>query len=307
MKVLFDADEPIGSPTSATIGNFDGVHMGHKRILAAVKQSAAEKGVGSCVITFHPHPQKVLRNIDVPLLLPMRERLRLLEAEGIDYAACYTFTKEIAAMTAEEFVNEILVGRLHIKHLIVGLDFSFGKNREGHAELLRELGEKHGFEIEVAEPFTIDGEVVSSSAIRNLLRAGDMKKAAAFLGYNFYIDGTVGEGEKRGRQIGYPTANLETDWEILPKEGVYATRASVDGVKHDSITNIGYRPTFGDSKLLIETHIFDFSGNIYNKRLAVEFVRRIRDERRFESVDALVEQIGKDVEQVKQALLAAGK
>ncbi|MCA9810776.1 MAG: riboflavin kinase, partial [Candidatus Dadabacteria bacterium] len=124
---------------------------------------------------------------------------------------------------------------------------------------------------------------------------------------NFYIDGTVGEGEKRGRQIGYPTANLETDWEILPKEGVYATRASVDGVKHDSITNIGYRPTFGDSKLLIETHIFDFSGNIYNKRLAVEFVRRIRDERRFESVDALVEQIGKDVEQVKQALLAAGK
>src|SRR5690606_3055992 len=117
------------------------------------------------------------------------------------------------------------------------------------------------------------------------VRAGDMKKAAAFLGYDFYIEGTVGEGEKRGRQIGYPTANLETDWEILPKEGVYATRARLDGVKYDSITNIGYRPTFGDSRLLIETHIFDFSGNIYNKRLAVEFVRRIRDERRFESVD----------------------
>jgi len=307
MKVLFDADEPIGSPTSATIGNFDGVHMGHKRILAAVKRSAAGKGVGSCVITFHPHPQKVLRNIDVPLLLPMRERLRLLEAEGIDYAACYTFTKEIAAMTAEEFVNEILVGKLHIRHLIVGPDFSFGKNREGNADVLRKLGEKHGFSIEIAEPLTIEGEVVSSSAIRKLVRAGDMEKAAAFLGYDFYIEGTVGEGEKRGRRIGYPTANLETDWEILPKEGVYATRARIDGVKRDSITNIGYRPTFGDSRLLIETHIFDFSGDIYNKRLAVEFVRRIRDERRFESVDALVGQIGKDVEQVKEALLAAGK
>lgn len=307
MKVLFDADEPIGSPTSATIGNFDGVHMGHKRILAAVKQSAMEKGVGSCVITFHPHPQKVLRNIDVPLLLPMRERLRLLEAEGIDFAACYTFTKEIAAMTAEEFVNEILVGKLHIRHLIVGPDFSFGKNREGNADLLRKLGEEHGFEIEVAEPLLIGGEVVSSSAIRKLLKEGDMKKAAAFLGYDFYVEGSVVEGEKRGRQIGYPTANLETDWEILPKEGVYATRSRVDGEKFDSITNIGYRPTFGESRLLIETHIFDFSGDIYKKRLAVEFVERIRDERRFDGVDALVAQIGRDVENVKEALLASRK
>lgn len=302
MKVIFDPEEPIERPTSATIGNFDGVHLGHKRILDAVKETAEKKGLGSCVITFHPHPQKVLQNIDIPLLMPIRERLRLLEKEGIDTVACYTFTKDISKITAKDFISEILVGRLKVRHLVIGPDFSFGRKREGNAELLRAMGMAYDFETTVIGPVFIDDEVVSSTAIRDFLKAGDTKKAARFLGYFYYIEGRVTEGEKRGRQIGYPTANLDTDWDIIPKTGVYATRAYIDGDKLDSITNIGYRPTFGSSKLLIETHIFDFNSDIYGKRLRLEFVERIRDEKRFESVDALVAEIGIDVEKVKDIL-----
>jgi len=302
MKVIFDPEEPIESPTSATIGNFDGVHTGHKKILTSVKETAGKRGLSSCVITFHPHPQKVLQNIDVPLLMPIRERLRLLEIEGIDFAACYTFTKEISKITAKDFISEILVGRLKVKHLIIGPDFSFGRKREGNADLLKAMGKAYDFETTVIGPVFIDNEVVSSSAIRNFLREGDAKKAARFLGYFYYIEGQVTEGEKRGRQIGYPTANLDTDWDILPKTGVYATKTYFDGNKLDSITNIGYRPTFGSHKLLIETHIFDFNSDIYGKRLRLEFIERIRDEKRFESVDALASEIRKDVEKVKDVL-----
>ncbi len=302
MKVIFDPQEPIDDHTSATIGNFDGVHMGHKKIIRSIEEMAKRKGLSTCVITFHPHPQKVLKNIDVPLLVPIRERLKLLEKEGVDYVACYTFTDEISKMSAKEFITEILLGKLNVKHLIVGPDFSFGKKREGNAELLKEMGKEHHFETEVLGPVLIDNEVVSSSAIRNLLKNGDIKKAAKFLGYDFYIEGRVTEGEKRGRRIGFPTVNLDTDWDILPKVGVYATRAYVNNDKFDSITNVGYRPTFGENKLLIETHIFDFNSDVYGKRVKIEFVDRIRDEERFENVDALVAQIKRDVEKVKRVL-----
>jgi len=302
MKVIFDPQEPIDDHTSATIGNFDGVHMGHKKIISSIKETAERKGLSTCVITFHPHPQKVLKNIDVPLLVPIRERLKLLEKEGVDYTACYTFTEEISRISARDFIKNILVGKLNVRHLIVGPDFSFGNKREGNAELLEEMGKKLHFETGVLEPYVIDGEVVSSSAIREMLQRGDIRKAARFLGYDFYIDGLVTEGEKRGRKIGFPTINLDTDWDILPKVGVYATRAYVDDDRFDSITNIGFRPTFGENKLLIETHLFDFNFDIYGKRVRVEFVERIRNEERFESVDALVAQIKKDVEQVKGVL-----
>ncbi|MEQ9619132.1 MAG: bifunctional riboflavin kinase/FAD synthetase [Deltaproteobacteria bacterium] len=302
MKVIFDPEEPIDDHTSATIGNFDGVHVGHKKIIKSIKDIAGKKGLSTCVITFHPHPQKVLQNIDVPLLVPIRERLKLLEKESVDYTACYTFTKDVSKIPAKDFITDILVGKLNVKHLIVGPDFSFGNKREGNAELLQKLGKENGFETEVIGPVLIDNEIVSSTAIRNLLLNGDTRKAAKFLGYDFYIEGQVKEGEKRGRKIGFPTTNLETDWDILPKTGVYATHAFIDNKKFDSITNVGFRPTFGENKLLIETHIFNFNSDIYGKRIKVEFVERIRDEERFESVDALVAQIKRDVERVKAAL-----
>lgn len=302
MKVIFDPEEPIENSTSATIGNFDGVHVGHKKIIAAVKEEAKQKGLSSCVITFHPHPQKVLQNIDIPLLVPIRERLKLLEKEGVDVVACYTFTKDIAKIPAKDFVTDILIGKLNLKHLIVGPGFSFGRKREGNLDLLDKMGKEYDFDTEVVETALIDGEIVSSTAIRNLVREGNMTKAGKFLGYNFYIEGQVKEGERRGRQIGFPTANLDTDWDILPKVGVYATLAHVDGIVLNSITNVGYRPTFGNNKLVIETHIFNFNEDIYKKRIEVEFVDRVRDEQKFNGPQALVEQIKKDVDRVNVIL-----
>ena len=302
MKVIFDPEEPIENSTSATIGNFDGVHVGHKKILSAVKEEAKQQGISSCVITFHPHPQKVLQNIDIPLLVPIKERLKLLEKEGVDVVACYTFTKDIAKISAQDFVTDILIGKLNLKHLIVGPDFSFGRKREGNLDLLNKMGKEYGFDTEVVGTALIDGEIVSSTSIRNLLREGNVVKAGKFLGYNFYIEGQVKEGERRGRQIGFPTANLDTDWAILPKVGVYATVAHVDDRKIHSITNVGYRPTFGHNELLVETHIFDFNEEIYKKRIKIEFVDRVRDEQKFGGPQALVEQIKKDVERVKVIL-----
>ena len=302
MKVIFDPEEPIENSTSATIGNFDGVHVGHKKIIAAVKEEAKQKGLSSCVITFHPHPQKVLQNIDIPLLVPIRERLKLLEKEGVDVVACYTFTKDIAKIPAKDFVTDILIGKLNLKHLIVGPGFSFGRKREGNLDLLDKMGKEYDFDTEVVETALIDGEIVSSTAIRNLVREGNMPKAGKFLGYNFYIEGQVKEGERRGRQIGFPTANLDTDWDILPKVGVYATLAHVDSIVLNSITNVGYRPTFGNNELVIETHIFNFNEDIYKKRIEVEFVDRVRDEQKFNGPQALVEQIKKDVDRVNVIL-----
>ncbi|TDJ00604.1 MAG: bifunctional riboflavin kinase/FAD synthetase [Candidatus Dadabacteria bacterium] len=302
MKVIFDPEEPIENSTSATIGNFDGVHVGHKKIIAAVKEEAKQKGLSSCVITFHPHPQKVLQNIDIPLLVPIRERLKLLEKEGVDVVACYTFTKDIAKIPAKDFVTDILIGKLNLKHLIVGPGFSFGRKREGNLDLLDKMGKEYDFDTEVVETALIDGEIVSSTAIRNLVREGNMTKAGKFLGYNFYIEGQVKEGEGRGRQIGFPTANLDTDWDILPKVGVYATLAHVDSIVLNSITNVGYRPTFGNNELVIETHIFNFNEDIYKKRIEVEFVDRVRDEQKFNGPQALVEQIKKDVDRVNVIL-----
>ncbi len=302
MKVIFDPEEPIENSTSATIGNFDGVHVGHKKIIAAVKEEAKQKGLSSCVITFHPHPQKVLQNIDIPLLVPIRERLKLLEKEGVDVVGCYTFTKDIAKIPAKDFVTDILIGKLNLKHLIVGPGFSFGRKREGNLDLLDKMGKEYDFDTEVVETALIDGEIVSSTAIRNLVREGNMVKAGKFLGYNFYIEGQVKEGERRGRQIGFPTANLDTDWDILPKVGVYATLAHVDGIVLNSITNVGYRPTFGNNELVIETHIFNFNEDIYKKRIEVEFVDRVRDEQKFNGPQALVEQIKKDVDRVNVIL-----
>jgi len=302
MKVIFDPEEPIENSTSATIGNFDGVHVGHKKIISAVKEEAQQLGISSCVITFHPHPQKILQNIDIPLLVPIRERLKLLEKEGVDVVACYTFTKDIAKIPAKDFVTDILIGKLNLKHLIVGPDFSFGRKREGNLDLLNEMGKEYGFDTKVVETALIEGEIVSSTSIRNLLREGNVVKAGKFLGYNFYIEGQVKEGEKRGRQIGFPTANLDTDWDILPKVGVYATLAHVGDRKLHSITNVGYQPTFGDNELLIETHIFNFNEDIYKKRIKIEFVDRVRDEQKFDGPEALVEQIKKDVERVNVIL-----
>ena len=302
MKIIVDPKQPLDFETSAGIGNFDGLHLGHKKIIDAVKRRSEENSTRSCVITFDPHPQKVLGRKEVSLIFPPGRRFKMLESAGIDAVICLNFTHELSKVSAENFIKDILLERLRIKDIVVGPGFSFGHKRKGNVDLLRSMGETHGFNTVVAEAARVDDRVVSSSAIRNLVRDGEIGEANRFFGYDYYIEGVVVEGEKRGRKLGFPTVNLDTEWEILPRPGVYATYVKLSDGFHESITNIGVRPTFEESKLTVETHIFDFNDDLYGKEVRINFVGRLRDEKRFESVDKLVEQINQDIVAVREVL-----
>ncbi len=302
MEIIIDPKQPLDFQTSAGIGNFDGVHLGHKKIIDAVKHCSRENSTRSCVITFDPHPQRVLGRKEPFLILPLERRFEMFEGTGIDAVICINFTSELSKVSAENFVKDILLERLRIKDIVVGPRFSFGHKRKGNVDFLRSMGNIHGFNTVVAEAARVDDRVVSSSVIRNLVRDGEISGANRFFGYDYYIEGVVVEGEKRGRKLGFPTVNLDTEWEILPKPGVYATYVKLSDGFHGSITNIGVRPTFEESKLTVETHIFDFNDNLYGEEVRVNFVERLRDEKRFESVDKLVEQINHDIAGVREIL-----
>lgn len=302
MKIIIDPKQPLDFETSAGIGNFDGIHLGHKEIIETAKRRSRENSTRSCVITFNPHPQKVLGRKDLSLIFPLERRFEMLEATGIDAVVCLNFTRELSKVSAENFIKDILLDRLKIKDIVVGPGFSFGHKRKGNVDLLRSMGETHGFNTVVAEVARVDDQVVSSSAIRKLVRDGEISEANRFFGYDYYIEGVVVEGERRGRKLGFPTVNLDTEWEILPKPGVYATYVRLPDGFHESITNIGIRPTFEESKLTVETHLFDFNDDLYGKKVGVSFVERLRDEKRFASVDELVAQIEHDVAAVRGIL-----
>ena len=302
MKIIINPKQPLDFQTSAGIGNFDGLHLGHKKIIDVVKRRSEENSTRSCVITFDPHPQKVLGRKEVSLIFPLGRRFKMLESAGIDAVICLNFTRKLSKVSAENFIKDILLERLRIRDIVVGPGFSFGHKRKGNVDLLRSMGETHGFNTVVAEAARVDDRVVSSSAIRNLVRDGEIGEANRFFGYDYYIEGVVVEGEKRGRKLGFPTVNLDTEWEILPRPGVYATYVKLSDGFHESITNIGVRPTFEESKLTVETHIFDFNDDLYGKEVRVNFVERLRDEKRFESVDKLVEQINQDIVAVREVL-----
>lgn len=302
MKILFDPKQPLDFETSAGIGNFDGIHLGHKEIIEAAKRRSRENSTRSCVITFNPHPQKVLGRKDLSLIFPLEKRFEMLEATGIDAVVCLNFTRELSKVSAENFIKDILLDRLKIKDIVVGPGFSFGHRRKGNVDLLRSMGETLGFNTVVAEVARVDDQVVSSSAIRKLVRDGEISEANRFFGYDYYIEGVVVEGERRGRKLGFPTVNLDTEWEILPRPGVYATYVRLPDGFHESITNIGVRPTFEESMLTVETHLFDFNNDLYGKKVGVSFVERLRDEKRFASVDELVAQIEHDVAAVRGIL-----
>ncbi|MGI9558403.1 MAG: bifunctional riboflavin kinase/FAD synthetase [Thermodesulfobacteriota bacterium] len=297
-----------GLKTVCALGNFDGVHLGHKKIIAALKEKAALYGVESCAITFDPHPQKMLRNKNIHLLMPFEERLRRLEKSGVDITVRLEFSKELSLLSPERFIREIMVGKAGVAAMVVGPRFGFGNKREGNVEMLEELGKKFGFETVVLEPAMAGDTRVSSTRIRGLVLEGKTDEASRLLGYGYYVKGVVTEGEKRGREIGFPTVNLETEWEILPKPGVYATRTKVDGdVMRESITNIGNRPTFGGGGTVMESHLLDTSGDFYGRGATVEFVRRVRDERKFGSGSELASQIEKDIKRVRELLKTDGR
>jgi len=279
------------------IGNFDGLHRGHLKIVERIRRGATERGGTSVVMTFEPHPPRVLRPDKAPPLLMTSEQKRnALARAGVQGLAVVRFTEELSQWEPETFVRRVLVDWLRVAEVWVGADFLFGRNRSGNFTLLKTLGLQSGFRAEKIDPIRYKDFVVSSTRIRRLVSEGRVEEAGALLGRHFAIDGRVVEGARRGREIGFPTANLATENELLPPNGVYATFSGVDGIVRPSVTNVGVRPTFdGPPTTSVETHVLGFSGDLYGQRLELAFVQRLRDERRFPDIDALREQIAADV------------
>ena len=278
------------------LGNFDGVHRGHRKILDRVRRCAGEHGATSIVMIFDPHPPRIVRPDKAPpLLMTKAQKLEALEQAGVQGAAIVRFTPELSRWDPETFVQTVLVDWLRVAKVWVGANFLFGHDRAGNFSRLRALGGRYGFRTEKIDPVRYKEFVVSSTRIRRLIGEARVDEAGALLGHQYYIDGTVVEGDHRGRTIGFPTANLHTDNELLPPNGVYATTTIVKGVVHPSVTNIGIRPTVDSSgRTTLETHIFNLNLDLYGASLRVGFVQRLRDERAFDSLDALRTQIAAD-------------
>src|SRR5436190_9508145 len=277
------------------LGNFDGLHRGHLKIIERVKRGAAEHGGTPMAMTFDPHPPRIVRPDKAPpLLMTKAQRIEALHRAGVHCVAVVRFTKELSQWDADTFVRKVLVDWLRVSEVWVGANFLFGHERSGTFSVLRGLGQSYGFRADRIDPVGYKDFVVSSTRIRRLVSEARLDEAAALLGRAYYVDGTIVEGRRRGRELGFPTANLETQNELVPPNGVYATIMTIDGVVHGGVTNIGMRPTFGETTPTIETHVLDYSGNLYGHAVRLAFVQRLRDERRFEDVDALRAQIDAD-------------
>src|SRR3954463_12702786 len=278
------------------LGNFDGLHRGHMKIIDRVRQRAGERGGTSAAMTFEPHPPRVVRPDKAPALLMTREqKIEALARSGMQGVAVVRFTHDLSLWDPEMFVRTVLVDWLHVAEVWVGANFLFGHDRAGTFSVLRGLGARYGFRAEKIDPVRYKDFVVSSTRVRRLLSEGRVDEAGALLGHQYYVDGTVIHGDRRGRAIGFPTANLCTENELLPPHGVYATTVRVGDLVHASVTNIGTRPTVDHSgRTVVETHIFDLDKDLYASALRVGFVQRLRDERAFESLDLLRAQIDAD-------------
>ncbi len=298
--------EGVHLPRSwVTIGTFDGVHLGHQGIIHRLAAGARQTGVPAVAVTFYPHPAVVLGKRSDPFYLTTPdERAGLLNAHGADLVITIPFTPEVARTSARDFIA-LLVEHLHMSHLLIGPDFALGRDREGNAARLTELGREFGYSVEVIPPVELDGQPVSSSRVRAALARGDIQEAALLLGRPYHVSGQVVPGDGRGQSIGVPTANLSL-WpeRAIPKSGVYVTHAHVNGRAYGSVTNVGVRPTFNTDSPSprVETHIFDFNETIYGQDIQVEFLERLRDEIRFPDVHSLVSQIHTDIARAKEIL-----
>ncbi len=287
-----------------TIGNFDGVHLGHQAIFRMLRERAKKKKGTSVAFTFVPHPLGVIAPERAPkLLTTYKDRIKLIENSGIDVIICANFTKEFASIKAEDFVRNILCNILGVKEIFIGSNYLFGKGRKGSPELLKELGKECGFKVTVVDEIQINNMTLSSSRIRNLIAKGKVDEASTFLGRLYSVEGIVVKGTKKGKKLlNTPTANLLTANELLPKNGVYAVTVQLNDKIYGGATNIGYKPTFKDKKFSFETHILDFNGELLGKTLRVNFIKRIRDEMKFSSVEGLATQLKKDLENIRQIL-----
>ena len=290
--------------TVMTIGNFDGLHLGHQKILLTVIRKSEEMRGTSMVVTFDPHPMKVLApEREIKLLTTPKERERLLEAMRIKVLLCINFNKEFSYLPPDDFIEDVLVKKIEAKAVIVGQNYAFGKDRKGTTELLRRRGRKYGFSVNVVRNARVNGEVVSSSKIRSLLLKGQVFEASTFLGRAYPIEGNVIRGAGRGEKLLHvPTANITTPNELVPKEGVYAVRIGYRGEFFDGVANIGKKPTFGDAITSYEVHIFNFSGNLLGEHLRIYFIDWIRSGRSFPDAVSLEKQIRNDIEKAKEIL-----
>jgi riboflavin kinase/FMN adenylyltransferase len=279
-----------------TIGNYDGVHRGHQHMLEAVREKSRRLGVPATVVTFEPTPREFFAGDAAPSrLMRLREKVEALPLYGVEHMVVLRFDRQMQGMSAAEFVDRLLVRGLGVRHLVVGHDFHFARRREGTVATLRAAGAVHGFEVEEVGQFLVEGERVSSSLVREALGRGDLARAGMLLGRPYRMAGRVRRGQQLGRKLGFPTANLALHRKVVPLWGVFAVRVSGAGlVNHPAVVSLGTRPTINGTDPLLEVHVFNFDGDLYGKYLDVDFVQRLRDERRFESLDALVAQMHLD-------------
>jgi len=289
--------------TIVTVGVFDGVHLGHKELISEVLQQAGEKGMLAAVVTFRQHPEDLLSSKkQLPYLTDIQTRVRLLQNEGVDIIVPLTFDSELAGLDAGVFVG-LLQKYLRMHGLVIGSDFALGKGRKGDTDALQRLGEEKGFGVTVVPPLKIDGEVVSSTTIRKAMAEGDMKKVHRLTGRYFSLHGKVVTGAGRGEGLGFPTANLEVNsGQALPPDGVYAGIARINGRTYQAMTNVGKDPTFGRNERTIESYLLDYSGDLYGHELRVDFVAKLRDEKKFAGPEDLQKQVNEDIRRGKSIL-----
>lgn len=304
MKVYTDINNLNITNPALTVGFFDGVHLGHQQIITELHKVAAKINGESVVFTLYPHPRSVLypSEANLELITALDEKIELLRLAGIQHLIVYPFTKEFAKLTACEFIEDYLIKRIGIKHLVVGYDHHFGHDREGDVEVLKKCVQRNHVEIEKVTAFRLNDKKVSSSKIRAAIKEGDIQLANQFLNYNFFISGQVVEGNKLGRTIGFPTANVfvEDKNKLIPPNGVYEATVTVESMTYKAMVNIGFRPTINETRKLksIEANILDFNQNIYKKDIRVSFIRKIRDEQKFANLEELKAQLERDKLQV---------
>ncbi len=278
------------TPSVVTIGTFDGVHIGHKKIIERLVETSQKNDLESIVLTFFPHPRMILqKDTNIKLINTIEERIQILEKTGLDNLIIHPFTMEFSRLSAGEYVEQMLVDKLHVRHVIIGYDHRFGRNRNSNITDLATYGMQNNFTVEEISKQDIEDVAVSSTKIRNALLDGDITKANMYLGYNFMLTGRVVKGKELGRKLEYPTANLhiEEAYKIIPRKGVYIVRSLIDSKTYYGMMNIGTNPTVSGTKQTIETHFFDASFNLYDKKIQIEMLKRIRDEKKFESIEAL--------------------
>jgi len=306
---IYNSIDEIGKDeeTVLTIGTFDGIHEGHKVLFKKLKQYSSENNLRNVVVTFYPHPKLVVSDFKIKLITTLDEKSELLSQLGIENLLVLKFSKEFSEQTSEEFITNIICNKIGVKHIIIGHDHKFGKDRSGNDNELIELGSKNNFTVECVGPVKNNEEIICSTKIRNAILDGNIEKANGFLGRNYCFHGTVVKGVSRGTILGFPTANIEVENEnkLIPKNGVYVVKALIEDEVVYGVMNIGMRPTFADTlSVVLEAHLFEFNRDVYGKTIKIELLKRIRDEKKFNNKEELIYQIGKDK---KEAIQFVGK